>query len=210
MSELDKTKNKKNQPDRSDDPGKEEIPPAAADVPALRPDPAFLAEVESRSEQPVSLCYQCRKCTLGCPLAEEFDFPPNMVMRMVQLGMKDELLRSKAIWMCVSCETCGSRCPNEIRIAPVMDSLRAQCLKEGITPADEVTVALHTSFVDSIKTFGRVHEATMLMKYKLKSKKYTSDLDVGLKLFLKGKIPIMPNKSKNVAKVKEIFKNAGF
>jgi heterodisulfide reductase subunit C len=170
----------------------------------------LLQQVMEESGQPVNLCYQCRKCSAGCPMVDEFDFPPNMVMRMVQLGMKDELLKSKAIWMCVSCETCGSRCPNEIRIAPVMDSLRAQCLKEGVTPADEVTVALHTSFVDSIKTFGRVHEATMLMKYKLKSKKYTSDLDVGLKLFLKGKIPIMPKKSKNVAKVKEIFKNAGF
>ncbi len=169
----------------------------------------LLDKVITESGQPVNLCYQCRKCSVGCPMVDEFDFPPNMVMRMVQLGLKDELLKSKAIWMCVSCETCGSRCPNEIRIAPVMDSLRAMCLKEGITPADEVTVALHTSFVESIKSFGRVHEATMLMKYKLKSKKYTSDLDVGLKLFLKGKIPIMPKKSKNVAKVKEIFKNAG-
>lgn len=169
----------------------------------------LLDKVIAESGQPVNLCYQCRKCSVGCPMVDEFDFPPNMVMRMVQLGMKDELLQSRAIWMCVSCETCGSRCPNAIRIAPVMDSLRAQCLNEGVIPADAATVALHTSFVDSIKTFGRVHEATMLMKYKLKSKKYTSDLDVGLKLFLKGKIPIMPKKSKNIAKVKEIFKNAG-
>ena len=90
-----------------------------------------------------------------------------------------------------------------------MDSLRAQCLAEGVTPADPVTVALHSSFVDSIKKFGRVHEATMLMAYKLKSKNLTSDLDVGLKLFLKGKIPIFPKKSKNLAKVKELFQDAG-
>jgi len=169
----------------------------------------LLQQVMEESGQPINLCYQCRKCSAGCPMVDEFDFPPHMVMRMVQLGQRDELLKSGAIWMCISCETCGSRCPNEIRIAPIMDSLRAQCLNEGITPADPVTVALHSSFINSIKTFGRLHEATMLMAYKWKSKKFTSDLDVGLKLFLKGKIPLMPKKTKNMAKIKEIFKEAG-
>jgi len=169
----------------------------------------LLQQVMEESGQPVNLCYQCRKCSAGCPMVEEFDFPPNMVMRMVQLGRRDELLKSRAIWMCISCETCGARCPNEIKIAPVMDSLRAACLAEGVQPADPVTVALHTSFTESIKTFGRVHEATMLMKYKLKSKNLTTDLDVGLKLFLKGKIPLLPKKTKNVQKVKEIFQAAG-
>ena len=170
----------------------------------------LLDKVIAESGQPVNLCYQCRKCSAGCPMVEEFDFPPNMVMRMVQLGREKELLASRAIWVCVSCETCGSRCPNEIRIAPVMDVLRAECLKQEVAPADPTTVALHTSFVESIKQFGRVHEATMLLKYKIKSKKFTDDLDVGLKLFLKGKIPILPKKSKNLAKIKEIFSRAGF
>jgi heterodisulfide reductase subunit C len=170
----------------------------------------LLEKVVAASGQPVNLCYQCRKCSTGCPMVDEFDFPPNMVMRMVQLGREEELLASRAIWMCVSCETCGSRCPNEIRIAPVMDLLRAECLKQGVTPADPTTVALHTSFVESIKQFGRVHEATMLLKYKLRSRKFTDDLDVGLKLFLKGKIPIMPKKSRNLARIREIFSRAGF
>lgn len=170
---------------------------------------SLLQKVMADSGQPINLCYQCRKCSNGCPMVAEFEYAPNLVLRMVQLGMKDELLKSKAIWLCVSCETCGSRCPNEIRIAPIMDSLRAMCLAEGVTPADPVTVALHSSFIDSIKKFGRVHEATMLMAYKLKSKNLTSDLGVGLKLFLKGKIPILPNKSKNLAKIKELFQDAG-
>ncbi len=170
----------------------------------------LLEKITTESGQPVNLCYQCRKCSAGCPMVDEFDFPPNMVIRMVQLGLEDELLRSRAIWMCVSCETCGTRCPNEIRIAPVMDVLRAACLEKGVAPADPTTVALHTSFVESIRQFGRVHEATMLLKFKLKSKKFTDDLDVGLKLFLKGKIPILPKKSRNLSKIREIFARAGF
>ncbi|MEA2110248.1 MAG: 4Fe-4S dicluster domain-containing protein [Pseudomonadota bacterium] len=169
----------------------------------------FLQQVMEESGQPVNLCYQCRKCSAGCPMVDEFDFPPNMVMRMVQLGMKAELLRSKAIWMCVSCETCGTRCPNEIKIAPVMDSLRAACLAEGVEPADQVTVDFHRAFTSSIRTFGRIHEATMLMNYKLKTRDFTSDVGVGLKLFLKGKIPILPKKSKNISKIKEIFERSG-
>ncbi len=170
--------------------------------------PSFLAEVMAASGQAVNLCYQCRKCTLGCPMAEEFDFPPNVVMRLVQLGRKDELLRSRAIWMCVSCETCGTRCPNGIKTAPVMDVLREACLREGVVPADPVTVDFHRSFTASIRKFGRVHEATMLMNYKLKTRNFTGDLDVGLKLFLRGKIPLFPKKSRNITKIKEIFKKA--
>ncbi|MBN2333781.1 MAG: 4Fe-4S dicluster domain-containing protein [Deltaproteobacteria bacterium] len=169
----------------------------------------FLEQVVARSGQPVNLCYQCRKCTLGCPTVDDFDYPPNMVMRMIQLGMKDELLRSKAIWMCVSCETCGTRCPNGIKTAPVMDVLREMCLQEGIAPADQVTVDFHRAFTGSIRTFGRIHEATMLMQYKMKTRNFTTDVDVGLKLFLKGKIPILPKKSKNIKKIKEIFDKSG-
>lgn len=168
----------------------------------------FLQQVMEESGQPVNLCYQCRKCSAGCPMVDEFDFPPNMVIRMVQLGMKDELLRSKAIWMCVSCEICGTRCPNGIKMASVMDALRQMCLREGVQPADQVTVDFHQAFTSSIRTFGRIHEATMLMNYKLKTRDFTSDVGVGLKLFLKGKIPILPKKSKNISKIKEIFERS--
>jgi heterodisulfide reductase subunit C len=167
--------------------------------------PRFLDQVMEASGQPINLCYQCRKCTLGCPMIAEFDYPPNMVMRMVQLGMKDELLASKAIWMCVSCETCGTRCPNGIGTAQVMDVLREMCVREGRTPADKTTVVFHQAFVNSIRRFGRVHEATMLATYKIKSGNLTGDLDVGLKLFLRGKIPLLPRKTKDGATIKRIF-----
>ena len=129
----------------------------------------LLSKVIRESGQPVNLCYQCRKCSAGCPTVDEFDYPPHAVLRMIQLDRREDLLTSRAIWMCVSCETCGTRCPNEIRISAVMDSLRAASLAGGAKPADRVTVALHTSFVNNVRFFGRLHEATMLMLYKLKS-----------------------------------------
>ena len=166
--------------------------------------------IMTESGQPVNLCYQCRKCSAGCPTVADFDYPPNMVIRMIQLGEEDKLLSSRAIWMCVSCETCGTRCPNGIRISAVMDSLRAACLASGVKPADPVTVALHTSFIGNIKFFGRLHEATMLMLYKLKCGSIAKeDIDVGLKLFLRGKIPLLPKRSRNIRKIRDLFKAVG-
>jgi len=170
----------------------------------------FLKMVTEASGQPVNLCFQCGKCSAGCPMIAEFDYPPNMVMRMVQLGQRDRLLASKAIWMCVSCETCGTRCPNGIKIAAVMDALRAECVAEGVKPGDRVTVDLHTAFTSNIKIFGKLHEATMLMLYKLKSKTISiDDLELGVKLLLRGKLPLLPGRSKNIKKVRELFKETG-
>ena len=171
---------------------------------------SFVQTITRESGQPVNLCYQCRKCSAGCPTVEEFDFPPNMVMRMIQLGHRDELLASRAIWMCVSCETCGSRCPNGIRTSAVMDSLRSACLDSGVKPADPITVALHTSFVGNIRLFGRLHEATMLLLYKLKSRTISlDDLVIAVKLFVRGKIPILPKRSENMEKIRRLFKAVG-
>ena len=171
---------------------------------------SLLKQVMEESGQPVNLCFQCRKCSAGCPMIDEFDYPPNMVMRMIQLGQRDELLASKAIWMCVSCETCGTRCPNGIETAPVMDTLRATCLEEGVKPADHITVDLHTSFVSNLKIFGRLHEVTMLMLYKLKAKSISlDDLELGVKLFFRGKMPLLPRKSKNMQKIKDLYQEIG-
>jgi heterodisulfide reductase subunit C len=170
----------------------------------------FLQEVTKESGQPVNLCFQCGKCSAGCPMIAEFDYPPNAVMRMIQLGRRGELLASRAIWMCVSCETCGTRCPNGIQTAAVMDSLRAACVKEGVKPADRVTVDLHTAFTSNVKTFGRLHEATMLLLYKLKSRTISiADVELGVKLFLRGKIPLFPKKSKNLDVIRQLFRGAG-
>ncbi|HEY3389525.1 MAG TPA: 4Fe-4S dicluster domain-containing protein, partial [Prolixibacteraceae bacterium] len=64
-------------------------------------------------------CYQCGKCTAGCPVGERMDLRPSVVMRMLQSGdtaSEEEILRSNSIWLCLTCETCYSRCPMELDI----------------------------------------------------------------------------------------------
>jgi heterodisulfide reductase subunit C len=95
-------------------------------------DTSFLEEVKKRSREDLSLCYQCLKCTAGCPTAPYMDIRPNNIIRMIQMEMKKEVLGSSAIWLCIYCQTCGTRCPNEIHIGILMDALREMAIEEGI------------------------------------------------------------------------------
>lgn len=91
----------------------------------------FVAKIEKISGQKLLACYQCGKCSAGCPMAAYMDVLPNQIIRLAQMGMKEQLLATRSIWMCVSCLTCNSRCPKGIKIAEVIESLRMTALRNG-------------------------------------------------------------------------------
>ncbi len=91
----------------------------------------LLKSVEEISAQKIMSCYQCGKCTAGCPLADKMDYVPNEMMRLCMLGLIEELLNSKAIWLCTSCFQCGTRCPKGIEVHRVFEALRSLALREG-------------------------------------------------------------------------------
>ncbi len=90
----------------------------------------FVEKVQELSGQNLLACYQCGKCSAGCPAVSEMDILPNQIIRFAQLGLKDELLASKAIWICASCLTCNARCPKGINIAEVIEALRQIMLRK--------------------------------------------------------------------------------
>ena len=90
----------------------------------------FLKKVEELSGQSLLACYQCGKCSAGCPAVSQMDILPNQIIRFAQLGFKDELLTSKAIWICASCMTCNTRCPKGINIAEVIEAIRQILLRQ--------------------------------------------------------------------------------
>lgn len=168
-------------------------------------DPQFLGEAKKRSGEDLSLCYQCLKCTAGCPTAPYMDIRPNNIIRMIQMGMKKDVLQSSAIWLCVSCETCGTRCPNKIDIGALMDALREMAAVEKVPAKEKKIHLLHEAFIESIRRGGRVHEATMLIDYKLRSRDFLTDLVPGMTMFLKGKIPLFPSLIKGRQEIRRIF-----
>jgi len=166
----------------------------------------FLEEAEKRSGEKLSLCYQCLKCTAGCPTAPYMDIRPNSLIRMIQMGMKKEVLESGAIWFCVYCQTCGTRCPNEIHIGILMDALREMAMEEGVHAKEKNIHLFHEAFIQSVRRGGRAHEVTMLMDYMLRSRDLMKgSLIPGVKLFLKGKFPLLPSFVKGKVEIKRIF-----
>ena len=91
----------------------------------------FVRKIEEISDQELLACYQCGKCSAGCPSVSEMDILPNQIIRYAQLGQKDELLNSKSIWLCAACLTCNSRCPKGINVAEVFEALRQILLRKS-------------------------------------------------------------------------------
>ena len=92
-----------------------------------------------------------------------------------------------------------------IHMSKLMDALRSMALDAGIKPAEPAVTAFHHSFVGSVEKNGRVHELTMLINYKLKTRDFFTDMGAGMQLFLKGKIPLKPSKVKGKSEVDGIF-----
>jgi heterodisulfide reductase subunit C len=173
----------------------------------IRPDFAFLRTVERRSGQPVRSCFRCLKCTAGCPLAVEMDYPPDRMIRMVQLGLKEKLLRSRGIWLCTSCVACSDRCPNGIDVAAVVDCLRQMSLAGGYAAGEPQVAAFHLSFLDVVRRFGRLHEASLIGLLKLRTRDWLGDLGAGLGLLVRGKIPLLPRRVRGGEQVEKLFRS---
>src|SRR4030067_1481438 len=97
--------------------------------------PALAQRIQDELGENVYLCYQCIKCSSGCPMSEFFDWQPNQVMRALQLGQEDIALQSQTPWLCASCQTCTTRCPQGLDITAIMEFLTREARRRGIKPA---------------------------------------------------------------------------
>lgn len=154
-------------------------------------DAAFTREVEERSGQNVSTCYQCGNCTAGCPAGFVYDRQVSQIMRGVQLGLREQVLRSNAIWYCLSCSMCSQRCPNGIDVARVMETLRHMARHRGDVAVPKVE-KFWLSFLDTVRAFGRTYEIGTMALYMLRSLRLTTDLDLAPAALRRHKLPFIP------------------
>jgi len=159
-------------------------------------------------------CYQCSMCSDGCPVAYAMDYYPNEIIYMAHLGLKEKVLQSKAIWLCLSCNTCATRCPNEIDIVRLMDVLRGQSLREGIKSPVSKIPQFHKAFVEGIRKRGRVDTVELILNYELKTldvfsslKKFREQTSYALEMFRKGKLKLPFRKKHGQKRTEELFKN---
>lgn len=158
-------------------------------------------------------CYQCSMCSDGCPVAYAMDYHPNQIIHLVRLGMSDKVLQSRAIWICASCETCATRCPNEVEIVRLMDVLRSESLRAGFKgPLNNIS-RFHEIFLEQIRKRGRIDEARLLLNFELKTgdflspEKFREEVNLGLEMFRKGKLKLPSIKKYATKAVQKIFKN---
>jgi len=168
----------------------------------------LLEEVRQRSGTEVSACFQCHKCSTGCPIGPDMDFLPSQIMRLLHLGAENEVLASRAIWLCASCEACTTRCPMAIDIAGVMDALRIMAIDRRTALPDAHGKQFHRSFLGSVRRHGRVYEMGMMAAYKLRTFDLFSDVDKVPQMLAQGKLSLLPNRSGGIKELRETFRRA--
>jgi heterodisulfide reductase subunit C len=174
----------------------------------MEPNPSFIEQVSELSHQNVQRCYYCLRCSAGCPSAYAMDYTPAQILRLVQLGQKDTLLHSSAIWLCIGCETCGTRCPNQIHAGAVIDALRQIALHDHVPAAEPTVFTLHQAFLSTLRLWGRLHEVSMLAQFALANltrRVIYGNIDMGTALFLKGKLELLPHRTHNIDQVRSLF-----
>ena len=178
-------------------------------IPSADHGPAHATESLARTIRRVTglnpaCCYQCGKCSAGCPMAEE-SLRPHDVMRMVNQGEVDRLLEGPAIWLCLTCETCTSRCPNGCDPARVMDALRELAIQRDPTTAPKPIRAFHRAFLNQIKASGRIHEFGLVAAFKMTGGPLFQDVASAPGMVARGKLPLVPHRIAGVADVRRIF-----
>jgi heterodisulfide reductase subunit C len=178
-------------------------------------DPDFSKLVQTEASLKVDACFQCRKCTNGCPVTFVMDIYPDQVIRLVLLGQKERVLGCSTIWVCSACETCTTRCPNEVDIAGTMDALKEMAIKEGVQIPESKTYAFHKAFLHDVRKRGRMFEGKMMQSYLLNSGELfrkvangsiKEEMSLGWNMLKKGRLPLLPKGIKGKKEIKEILK----
>lgn len=184
---------------------------------------SLVEEVMERSGQKLTACYQCRKCAAGCPVGEETGYiTPDRLIRMIAIGDRDNALNNELVWRCVSCFTCGTRCPNEIQTARITETLKKMGKESHIKPLKHKVAYFHKSFINSGIRWGRVNEIEFMTFYELKNtlkeairlnfkgiyKEAIAQIKLGLSMHRKKRMHFGLQSAKGRDEIKRLYKKA--
>ena len=162
-------------------------------------------DLQAITGENVMLCYQCKKCTLGCPSAYAMRMKPHELMRAAQLGLAEEIYWSGTIWICLSCETCNTRCPQDINILRVIDGLREMSKEFDYYNPYPALPALHQIFMAFVNRFGKVYELGLALLINLRMLTPFKDIDMAAPMLLKGKLKPFPHWSHGAKELRQVM-----
>lgn len=154
------------------------------------------------TNQNVYLCYQCKRCTAGCPVAQFFDLTPNQIMRAIQLGQRGMVLQSRTISLCAACITCSTRCPQGLDVARIMDALEIEAQREKVRLPVRAVPMFYQSALRGIRWFGRMYELGLMAELYLRlfvrrqlslRQLFKYDAPMAIKMFRSGKLKLLPS-----------------
>jgi heterodisulfide reductase subunit C len=151
----------------------------------------------------IPTCMQCGICAGACPVSHEMDYTPRQLVRMIQLGLKNEVLNSNTIWICTTCFSCSVRCPRGIHPTLLMETLKPLAIAQGIKNKNS---KFDVVFLDVIKKNGRASEFLLISKYSFKELEMIKQASFGLLLISKGKLPLSIDKMEDTHELEAIFK----
>jgi heterodisulfide reductase subunit C2 len=175
----------------------------------------LLNRVQGETGENISACYQCERCTNACPVSYYMDIKPHQVIRYIQLGWREELMNSSTIWVCLSCEMCTTYCPNEVGVAETINHLRTVAAHSSIQPKERQLALFHHTFMTELQRFGRVNEFWLMnafnlkpgvMQEKVRKGQLLDELILGLTLWRKGRLNLIPHRSKAIKEIKKLYR----
>ena len=179
----------------------------------IKEDARFLDEISSiPGGEKIRHCIQCGTCSASCPMVFKMEHSPRKIFAMAKAGMRKEVLSSNTIWYCVSCYSCHVRCPRGIKLTDIMYILKRLSIRYGMSSHGTASPALSSTFASLVNKYGRNHETELIMRFFIKTNPLNllRMLPLGLKLFLKGRMPVFPHRLKKTGleEIKAIIKEA--
>lgn len=149
-------------------------------------------------------CYQCGKCSAGCPMVQGMDLMPREVIRYLQLGLVKDLLSAKTPWVCAQCEVCSTRCPQNVDIASTMRAVRHAQKDAGKIPIRQADV-FEDAFIKNVRAHGRSNEQYLAMKFNMRSGHLMQDVDSAPAMFSRGMIGIATHNIASRGEVRDLI-----
>ena len=152
-------------------------------------------------------CYQCGKCTAGCPLAESMDLMPREVIRCLQLGAASIVLAAKTPWICAQCDVCSTRCPQNVDICSTMRAVRLASKNAGHQPVREADI-FDDEFIANVRAHGGSNEQYLAAAYNVKSGHLMQDMGNATRMLKRKMVGVAIHNSKGRADVAAVIDRA--
>lgn len=154
---------------------------------------ASARKLETKAISMVNACYQCGRCSGGCPVVKEMDYSPRALLRHLQLGQWERVLSSKTIWLCAGCYGCTINCPRGVDLTWLMSRLRQIAIASGL---QNNQAKFYQAFVSAVIQNGLLSEPAFMLSYARQAgwQVLADQWESGWQMFLRGKIRLKVQK----------------